>query len=143
MAGMTRGCRRSAGLRRRGVTASVLAELCYHIGITKYDGLTDVAVLEHAIREEFNRHSPRRLAGTGGPLKRGADQLPRGEVEELEAVNNSEEPETGKRKLPFWPGACISSGRISWRCRRQSTVRLRPGGEVAAESMGTLSDVMR
>ena len=58
-----------SGMRRRGVTASVLRDFAYHIGVTKYPSLTDVAVLEHAIREEFNKTAPapaRRAASDQG-----------------------------------------------------------------------------
>ncbi len=89
-----------SGLRRRGVTASALRSFAYHMGITKYDGLTDVAVLEHAIREEFNKNSPRRLAVLR-PLKVVLTNYPEDQVEELDAVNNSGQPETGTRKIPF------------------------------------------
>src|SRR5204863_3840328 len=51
-----------SGLRRRGVTPEAVRAFAYHIGITKYNGLTDVAVLEHAIREDLNKHALRRLA---------------------------------------------------------------------------------
>jgi len=50
-----------SGMRRRGVTASALRTFAYHIGITKYDGVTDVAVLEHTIRDELNKTALRRL----------------------------------------------------------------------------------
>jgi len=117
-----------SGLRRRGVTASVLRSFAYHIGITKYDGLTDVAVLEHAIREEFNRHSPRRLAVLR-PLKVVLTNYPEEKVEELEAVNNSEEPETGKRKLPFCRELYIEREDFM-EVPPPKYFRLRPGGEV-------------
>ena len=50
------------GIRRRGVTAQALRNFAYNIGITKYNGVTDVAVLEHAMREDLNKRSFRRLA---------------------------------------------------------------------------------
>ena len=62
MAGTIPACPRSAACAGAALTASALRSFAYHIGITKYDGVTDVAVLEHAIRAEFNKTSPRRLA---------------------------------------------------------------------------------
>ncbi len=66
-----------SGIRRRGVTARALRAFAYHIGITKYDGLTDVAVLEHAIREDLNRTALRRLAVLR-PLKVVITNFPEG-----------------------------------------------------------------
>src|SRR5207344_1949261 len=76
-----------SGLRRRGMTASALRAFAYNIGITKYPSMTDVAVLEYTVREEFNRMSPRRLAVLR-PLKVVIVNYPEGQVEELDAVNN-------------------------------------------------------
>ncbi len=65
-----------SGLRRRGVTPEALRHFAYNIGITKYNGVTDVAVLEHAIREDLNQRALRRLAVLR-PLKVVIDQLSR------------------------------------------------------------------
>src|ERR1700688_4952340 len=83
-----------SGMRLRGVTASVLRTFAYHIGITKYDGVTDVAVLEHAIREELNKTALRRLAVLR-PIKVVLINYPDLQTEELNAVNNPEDPATG------------------------------------------------
>jgi glutaminyl-tRNA synthetase len=117
-----------SGLRRRGVTASALRSFAYHIGITKYDGVTDVAVLEHTIREEFNRHSPRRLAVLR-PLKVVLTNYPEDAVEELDAVNNPEQPETGTRKVPFCRNLYIDREDFM-ETPPPKYFRLRPGGEV-------------
>jgi glutaminyl-tRNA synthetase len=87
-----------SGLRRRGVTASALRTFAYNIGITKYDGITDVAVLEHAIREELNKTALRRLAVLR-PLKVVLTNYPEDQTEELTAVNNPEDPASGTRKV--------------------------------------------
>ena len=116
------------GLRRRGVTASALRAFAYNIGITKYDGLTDVAVLEHAIREEFNMNSPRRLAVLR-PLKVILTNYPGDKVEELDAVNNPEQPETGVRKIPFCREIFIDQDDFM-EIPPPKYFRLRPGGEV-------------
>jgi glutaminyl-tRNA synthetase len=117
-----------SGLRRRGVTPQALRDFAYHIGITKYNGLTDVAVLEKALRDDLNRHAWRRLAVLR-PIKVVITNLPEGHVEELEAVNNPEDPAAGTRKVPF-------SGRLFIERDDFREVpppkyfRLRPGGEV-------------
>src|SRR2546430_10174016 len=79
-----------SGLRRRGVTASALRAFAYNIGITKYPGMTDMAVLDHTIRDEFNRTAERRLVVLH-PLKVLLTNYPDGKVEELEAVNNPDD----------------------------------------------------
>jgi glutaminyl-tRNA synthetase len=117
-----------SGLRRRGVTASALRTFAYHIGITKYDGLTDVAVLEHVIRDEFNKHSPRRLAVLR-PLKVVLTNYPEDKVEQLEAVNNPEQPETGTRNIPFSRELYIDRDDFM-EIPPPKFFRLRPGGEV-------------
>jgi glutaminyl-tRNA synthetase len=89
-----------AGLRRRGVTAAALRAFAYHIGVTKYVSLTDIAVFEHAVREDLNKRSQRRLAVLR-PIKVIIENLPKDHYEELEAVNNPEDPGAGKRKIPF------------------------------------------
>jgi glutaminyl-tRNA synthetase len=86
-----------SGLRRRGVTPEALRHFAYHIGITKYNGITDVAVLEHAIRDDLNKRALRRLAVLR-PIKVVITNFPEGKVEELEAVNN---PEAGRAGSPL------------------------------------------
>src|SRR4029077_1244148 len=80
-----------SGLRRRGVTPQALRDFAYNIGITKYNALTDVAVLEYAIREDLNRRAQRRLAVLR-PLRVVITNCPAGQVEQLEAINNPEDP---------------------------------------------------
>ncbi|MGA3170310.1 MAG: glutamine--tRNA ligase/YqeY domain fusion protein [Chthoniobacteraceae bacterium] len=117
-----------SGLRRRGVTASALRSFAYHIGITKYDGLTDVAVLEHIIRDEFNKQSPRRLAVLR-PLKVVLTNYSEDKVEQLEAVNNPEDPDTGTRTVPFSRELYIERDDFM-EIPPPKYFRLRPGGEV-------------
>jgi glutaminyl-tRNA synthetase len=117
-----------SGLRRRGVTASALRRFAYHIGITKYDGLTDVAVLEHAIREEFNQHALRRLAVLR-PLKVIITNLPEDHFEALDAVNNPEDPAAGTRRVPFSRELFIERDDFMEE-PPPGYFRLRPGGEV-------------
>ncbi|MCQ2352780.1 MAG: glutamine--tRNA ligase/YqeY domain fusion protein [Victivallaceae bacterium] len=88
------------GMRRRGVPASALRKLNQLVGITKFDGLTDVALLEHCIREELNATAPRFMAVLD-PLEVEIINYPAGGIEDLEALNNPENPADGGRKLKF------------------------------------------
>jgi glutaminyl-tRNA synthetase len=89
-----------AGLRRRGVTPEAIRHFCARIGVTKYNGLTDVALLEHSIREDLNKHALRVMAILR-PLKVVLTNYPEGQSEEMDAVNNPEDPAAGSRKVPF------------------------------------------
>jgi glutaminyl-tRNA synthetase len=117
-----------SGMRRRGVTAGTLRTFAYNIGITKYDGVTDVAVLEHAIREELNKTALRRLAVLR-PIKVVLTNYPEGHTEELTAVNNPEDPATGTRKIEFSREIYIESEDFMEN-PPPKYFRLRPGGEV-------------
>ena len=89
-----------AGLRRRGYTPEAIRNFCERVGVAKRDSLTDVALLEHSIREDLNRRAPRVMAVLR-PLKVVIDNYPEDRVEEIETVNNPEDPSTGSRKVPF------------------------------------------
>jgi len=89
-----------AGLRRRGYTPESIRDFCERIGIAKADNLVDVAHLEHCLREDLNKRALRRMAVLR-PLKLVVENYPEGQVEELEAVNNPEDPSAGTRKVPF------------------------------------------
>ena len=89
-----------AGMRRRGVPPRALREFCDKIGIAKKDSLVDVALLEYTIRDILNRAAPRRMAVLR-PLKVVIDNYPDGQREEMEAVNNPEDPGAGTRRVPF------------------------------------------
>jgi glutaminyl-tRNA synthetase len=117
-----------SGLRRRGVTASSLRAFAYNIGITKYDGVTDVAVLEHAIREELNKTALRRMAVLH-PIKVVLTNYPEHQTEQLAATNNPENPEAGKRLLEFGNELYIE-GSDFMENPPPKFYRLRPGGEV-------------
>src|SRR5947209_8129531 len=117
-----------SGIRRRGVTASALRAFAYNIGITKYDGVTDVAVLEHAIRSELNKTALRRLAVLR-PIKVVMTNLPADYFEELDATNNPEEPNEGTRKVPFSRELYIERDDFM-ETPPPKYFRLRPGGEV-------------
>ena len=117
-----------SGIRRRGVTPEALRSFAYNIGITKYNGLTDVAVLEHAIREDLNKRALRRLAILR-PLKLVLTNLAPGEVIEFDAVNNPEDPAAGTRKVPFTRELFIEQDDFR-EVPPPKYFRLRPGGEV-------------
>jgi len=117
-----------SGMRRRGVTASVLRSFVYHIGITKYPSMTDVAALEHTIRDEFNRVALRRLAVLH-PIKVVITNYPEDKTEELDAVNNPEDPGAGARKIPFSRELYIESADFM-EVPPPKYFRLKPGGEV-------------
>jgi len=89
-----------SGLRRRGYTPGSIREFCGRVGITKFTGLTDVALLEYCVRDELNKTAPRAM-GVLNPLKVVIENYPEGEEEELEAINNPEDPAAGSRNVPF------------------------------------------
>jgi glutaminyl-tRNA synthetase len=117
-----------SGIRRRGVTPEALRNFAYNIGITKYNGITDVAVLEHAIREDLNHRSLRRLAVLR-PIKVVLTNYPEGKTEELDAVNNPEDEGAGKRKIPFSRELFIEQDDFK-EVPPPKFFRLKPGGEV-------------
>jgi glutaminyl-tRNA synthetase len=89
-----------SGLRRRGYTPASIRDFMSRIGVAKTDSLVDVQLLEHCIREELNKSSDRIMAVIH-PLKLVIENWPEGKVEEIEAVNNPEDPSRGSRKVPF------------------------------------------
>ena len=117
-----------SGIRRRGVTPEALRNFAYNIGITKYNGITDVSVLEFAIRDDLNQRSLRRLAVLR-PIKVVITNYPEGKVEELDATNNPEDETTGKRKIPFSRELFIERDDFA-EVPPPKFFRLKPGGEV-------------
>ncbi|UCC61301.1 MAG: glutamine--tRNA ligase/YqeY domain fusion protein [Dehalococcoidia bacterium] len=89
-----------SGLRRRGYTPESIRNFCSRIGVAKTDSTIDVALLEHCIREDLNRHAPR-VMGVLRPLHVIIDNYPEGQTEEVDAVNNPEDPDMGTRKVHF------------------------------------------
>jgi glutaminyl-tRNA synthetase len=88
------------GLRRRGYTPESIRNFCETIGVTKFNSLTDMALLEHCVREDLNKRALR-VMGVVKPLKLVIDNYPEGEEESFEAVNNPEDPAAGSRRVPF------------------------------------------
>jgi glutaminyl-tRNA synthetase len=89
-----------SGLRRRGYTPESIREFCDRIGVAKKDSTVDMALLEHCLREDLNKRAPRVMAVLK-PLKVVLENYPEGQEEELDAVNNPEDPAAGSRKVPF------------------------------------------
>jgi glutaminyl-tRNA synthetase len=89
-----------SGLRRRGYTPEAIRDLCERVGVAKNDSIVEMALLEHTIREDLNKRAQRVMAVLN-PLKVVIDNYPEGLVEEMQAVNNPEDPNAGTRKVPF------------------------------------------
>jgi len=88
------------GMRRRGYSPTAIRNFCRRIGVNKFNGTVDVAFLEHCLREDLNKTSPRVMAVLR-PLKVVIDNYPEGQVEQMDAVNNPEDAAAGTRKVPF------------------------------------------
>jgi glutaminyl-tRNA synthetase len=89
-----------SGLRRRGYTPESIRNFCERIGVAKTDSTIDIALLEHCIREDLNKRAPRVMAVLR-PLRVVIDNYPEDQTEEVDAVNNPEDPDMGTRKVPF------------------------------------------
>jgi len=89
-----------SGMRRRGYTPKALKDFCERIGVAKRDNTVELALLEHCVREDLNK-SAKRVMGVLNPLRVVIENYPADQVEELNAVNNPEDPEMGSRKVPF------------------------------------------
>jgi glutaminyl-tRNA synthetase len=88
------------GFRRRGYTPEAIRAYCESSGIAHYNTTVDINFLEHCLREDLNKRSPRVMAVLR-PLRLVIDNYPEGQVEEFDAVNNPEDPAAGTRKVPF------------------------------------------
>ena len=89
-----------SGMRRRGYPPESIRNFCSRIGVAKTGSTIDIALLEHCVREELNRTAPR-VMGVLDPLKVVITNYPEGQVEQMDAVNNPEDPEAGMRPVPF------------------------------------------
>ena len=89
-----------AGIRRRGFTPEAVRDFCARIGVAKKENVIDIALLEHTVREDLNRRARRALAVVR-PLRVVIENYPEGREEQIEAVNNPEDPAAGTRRLPF------------------------------------------
>jgi len=89
-----------AGLRRRGVPPEAIRDFIRRVGVAKANSVVDFAMFDHAVREHLNRCAPRRMAVLK-PLKVVIENYPENSIEELEAINNPEDPNAGTRRIPF------------------------------------------
>jgi glutaminyl-tRNA synthetase len=89
-----------AGMRRRGYTPEAIRNFCDRIGVAKRENIVDVALLEHAVREDLNKRAPRLMAVLD-PLRVVIENYPEGQSEEFEIANNPEDPSAGTRRVPF------------------------------------------
>ena len=88
------------GMRRRGYTPDAIRAFCDRIGVAKRENMVDVALLEHAVREDLNRRAPR-VMGVLDPLRVVIENYPENESEEFEVANNPEDDAAGTRRVPF------------------------------------------
>ncbi|MGE5816724.1 MAG: glutamine--tRNA ligase/YqeY domain fusion protein [Deltaproteobacteria bacterium] len=89
-----------AGIRRRGYTPEAIRVFCERIGVAKRNSTVDIAMLEHALREDLNKRAPRVMAVLR-PIRVVIDNYREDKVEEVEAVNNPEDASMGRRRVPF------------------------------------------
>ncbi|MEE8373958.1 MAG: glutamine--tRNA ligase/YqeY domain fusion protein [Dehalococcoidia bacterium] len=89
-----------SGLRRRGYSPESIRSFCERIGVAKTDSTIDMALLEHCLRDDLNKRAPRAMAVLR-PLRVVIDNYPEEHIEELDAVNNPEDPDMGSRTVPF------------------------------------------
>lgn len=117
-----------SGLRRRGYSSSSIRKFCEIIGVTKHNSLSDVALLEHAVRDDLNKTSPRFMAVLD-PIKLIITNYPEGQTENLEAQNNPEDPTAGSRIVPFSKTLLIERDDFIEEAPKKY-FRLTPGQEV-------------
>jgi glutaminyl-tRNA synthetase len=125
-----------AGLRRRGVTPEAIRDFCARIGVAKKENVIDVALLEHTVREDLNTRASRALAVLR-PLRVVIENYPEDRVEEVEAVNNPEDPGAGTRRIPFSRVLYIEQDDFMEQPAKKF-FRLSPGNEVRLRYAYTL-----
>lgn len=132
-----------AGMRRRGYTPASIRNFCEIIGVARREHVIDVALLEHAVREDLNKTAWRKMAVLR-PLKVVIENYPDGQVEELEVANNPEDPEAGTRMVPFSKVIYIEQDDFTEQ-PPPKYFRLAPGKEVRLRSAYyiTCTDVVK
>jgi glutaminyl-tRNA synthetase len=125
-----------AGFRRRGYTPESIRAFCKRIGVTKFNGLTDVGLLEFSIREDLNK-TAKRVMGVLRPIKVVLTNVPDGHVEQIEAINNPEDPNAGTRQVPFSNTVYIESDDFMENPPKKY-FRLTPNGEVRLRYVGII-----
>ena len=116
------------GMRRRGYTPEAVRSFIDKIGYTKYDGINDVSLLEHAVREDLNKRAMR-VSGVLDPVKLVLTNYPEDQVEEMEAVNNPEDQTMGSRQVKFSRELWIERDDFMEEAPKKY-FRLTPGNEV-------------
>jgi glutaminyl-tRNA synthetase len=116
-----------SGMRRRGYTPEAIRRFADDIGVAKRENVVDVGLLEFFVREDLNRRAPRGMAVLD-PLKVVIENYPEGQTEEMDVVNNPEEPSAGTRKVPFGPRALHRARRLHGRAAEEF-FRLAPGAK--------------
>ena len=117
-----------SGRRRRGFTAASIREFCSRIGVTKVESFSDIALLEHCVRDELNKTAPR-VMGVLNPLKLVVTNYPEGEEEILQGINNPEDESAGTRDVPFSRELFIERDDFREEAPKKF-YRLKPGQEV-------------
>ncbi|UCE36827.1 MAG: glutamine--tRNA ligase/YqeY domain fusion protein [Thermoplasmata archaeon] len=117
-----------SGMRRRGYSPAAIRNFCKRIGVAKVNSMVDFEFLEYCIREDLNKTAPR-FMGVLQPLKVVIENYPDDKVEEMEAVNNPEDPSAGTRKVPFSRELCIEEEDFMEEPPKKF-YRLAPGREV-------------
>jgi len=117
-----------SGLRRRGYTPESIRDFCNRIGVAKADSIVSIGLLEHCLREDLNKRAHRVMAVLR-PLKVVIDNYPENKIEEMDAINNPEDPSMGTRKVPFSRTLYIEKDDFREEPPRKF-YRLTPGREV-------------
>jgi glutaminyl-tRNA synthetase len=117
-----------SGMRRRGFSPESIRDFCKKIGIAKANSIIDYGFLEHCVREDLNKTAPRYM-GVLKPLKIIIDNFPDDKIEEVEAINNPEDPTAGKRLIPFSKEIYIEHNDFM-EVPHKKFYRLAPGREV-------------
>jgi glutaminyl-tRNA synthetase len=117
-----------SGMRRRGYTPEAVRNFCRRVGVSKTNGTTELSLLEYFVREDLNKRAPRVMAVLR-PLRVVIDNYPEDRVEQMEAVNNPEDPAAGTRTVPFSRVLYIEQDDFRENPPKQY-YRLSPGREV-------------
>src|ERR1043165_8430703 len=125
-----------AGYRRRGYTPESIRAFCKRIGVTKFNGLTDVGLLEFSIREDLNK-TAKRVMAVLRPVKVVLTNVPADHLEQIEAINNPEDPNAGTRQVPFSNTLYIESDDFMENPPKKY-FRLTPNGEVRLRYVGMI-----
>ena len=135
-----------SAMRRRGYTPAAIRTFCERIGVARRENTIEMAMLEHAVREDLNR-TAQRVMGVLRPLKVVIDNYPEDQTEDIEAVNNPEDPSAGSRMLPFSRELYIERSDFEedpppkfYRLAPGREVRLRYGYFIRCESVAKDAD---